>query len=116
MQEIGSDDVGFGETAGNVHAVHLLVEVANPFLEIAQYLQGVVAEVVAAIVVYAVAAELVPLSANFATEAVPHQLTADTRLLICARTWGSTVLLVISGSSILGRNHGECREYGDSDM
>jgi hypothetical protein len=58
MQEIGSDDVCLGQTAGDVHAVGLLVEEADPFLEIAQHLEGVVSELVAAIVVDTVTTEL----------------------------------------------------------
>jgi hypothetical protein len=58
VQQIGADEVRFGQASGNVHAVRLFVVEADPFLEIAQHLEGVVSELVATIIVYAVATEL----------------------------------------------------------
>jgi hypothetical protein len=58
VEQITADNVRFREAPGDVHAVRLLVVEADPFLEIAQHLEGVVAEFVAVVIVDAVTTEL----------------------------------------------------------
>ena len=65
VQQVGADEVRFGQTTGDVHAVRLFVVEADPSLEVAQHLEGVVSELVAVVVVDTVAAELDRASVEF---------------------------------------------------
>lgn len=98
MEQVVGHDVGFGEASRNVHAVGLFVVEADPSFQVAQDFEGVVAEFVA-VVVDAPSTELGGGSVR-QDEATKKRgtcgLTADTKLLMWARTSGCTTSLLLT--------------------
>ena len=85
----------------NVHAVRLFIVEPYPSLEIPEYLEGVVTQLIPAIVVGADTSQLGLLFSTFEDRRVSGELTADTRLLTWARTSGCTMSMVPSANSMI---------------
>lgn len=98
-EQVVGHDVGFGEASRNVHAVGLFVVEADPSFQVAQDFEGVVAEFVA-VVVDAPSTELGGGGSVRQDEETKKRgtcgLTADTKLLMWARTSGCTTSLLLT--------------------
>ena len=102
-EQVTLDQIRFVDASGNIHAVRLFIVESNPSFKITQDLESVVSELVAAIVVGTDTSKLQLSVRKLTLQTLDFRgrLTAETRLVMCARTSGCTISVEPSANSMI---------------